>query len=410
MTTISTLKETGPQENQSSAAPARIFAWIFGLNAATAALSLLGTGIAGMLWWSGRRDVELPCTGDGLGCGLVEASRWSHVNLGGGHPVPVALLGLLGYVALLTLAFGKFAVSQPRTQAALHRVVLVISGLGAVYSLYLQYVAHFKINAFCVWCFSSACVLLLIFALAVWEARLRARVTAAPAETSAPRNRQARLLLPAALWAASLGGSAAFVHGFVAARDWSDIDTARLAVNWPAVMAHAAAAPRGDAGAPYTLVEFGDFQCPPCGSARPVLEQMLRQSPHQVNLVFVHRPLPRVHPWALSAGEAGQAAAVQGRFWPMYDILYSHQAHLEPSFYGQYAASIGLSQKQFQAAVQSHQYQKRVEADAGFADSFHIFATPTLLVRDNRSGAVSDYIGPQSIKKLALNPPWASLR
>ena len=386
---------------QSSAARSRIFL----LTAAEAVLSLLGAGIAGMLWWSGRHDVDLPCTGDGLGCGRVEGSRWSHINFGGGHPVPVALLGLLGFLALLSLAFLKLGVSRPRLQTVLHRSMLGISALGAAYSLFLQSVAHFQIHAFCIWCFSSACAMLLIFILATWESRTRGQVTQPFGRDEEPGH-WVRALLLVALWAASLGGATFFVRTFVAARDWSNIDGAKLASQWPAVMAHAASAPRGAAAAPYTLVEFGDFQCRPCGEARPVLEQLLKQYPSQVNLVFVHRPIPHAHPWALPAAEASQIAAGRGKFWPMYDMLYMHQENLNPAMYGRYAAGIGLSGPQFAAAFQSHRYQAQVTSSARFADTFRIFATPTLLLRDNRSGAVRVYVGPGSLKRLARNPPW----
>ena len=129
---------------------------------------------------------------------------------------------------------------------------------------------------------------------------------------------------------------------------------------WPEIVAHAAAPPRGNPHARYTLVEFGDFQCPQCGKARPIIEAMLRQSPDQVNLLFFHRPFPQMHQWALAAAEASEAAAAQGKFWPMYDDLYSHQDDLEPGYYAGYAADIGLDAKTFQAALASHQFQAKV--------------------------------------------------
>ena len=150
------------------------------------ALSTVGGAIAGTLWWAHRANVELPCTGDGHGCDLVNASRWAHVTLGPGHDIPLALLGFLTYLALLTLAMMKLGADTERSRRLLHVPFWILSLLGAGYSLYLQYVAHFLIGAFCVWCFSSATVMLLLFVTATTEAILRGRAPAqaAPAETS----------------------------------------------------------------------------------------------------------------------------------------------------------------------------------------------------------------------------------
>ena len=131
-------------------------------------------------------------------------------------------------------------------------------------------------------------------------------------------------------------------------------DPAKMAAAWPAIVQHAAAPPRGPAHAPYTLAEFGDFQCPQCGKAYPVVEKLLVQNPTQVNLLFVHRPFPKdsqgnvMHQWAIPSAVAADAAAQQGKFWPMYDYLYTHQDDLEPGFYPQYAENAGDGCEQVQ--------------------------------------------------------------
>ena len=82
------------------------------------ALSVVGAAIAGTLWWAHRANVELPCTGDGRGCDLVNASRWAHVTLGPWHDIPLALLGFLSYLALLTLAMMKLGADTEQQPAA----------------------------------------------------------------------------------------------------------------------------------------------------------------------------------------------------------------------------------------------------------------------------------------------------
>jgi protein-disulfide isomerase len=196
------------------------------------------------------------------------------------------------------------------------------------------------------------------------------------------------------------------------------LNTATLEAKWPDIVAHAAAPPRGNAQARYTMAEFGDFQCPQCGKVYPVLESLLKKYPAQVNLIFLHRPFPQIHQWALPASQAAEIAAEQGKFWPMYDTLYTSQENLEPGYYSAYAEKIGLDKAKFQAAFNAGQGQSQIKADSAFADSLNVQETPTLLLRDNQAKTVTAYIGtkgtqnadgsPQypGVQALANNPPW----
>ena len=198
------------------------------------------------------------------------------------------------------------------------------------------------------------------------------------------------------------------------------LDAAKLAAQWPQIVAHAAAPPRGPADARYTLAEFGDFECPQCGKARPVLEKLLAQNPKSVNLVFIHRPFPTVHQYALAAGQASEIAATEGRFWPMYDVLYRHQENLEPGFYPDYAGEAGLNRAKFMAAQTAGQGVKAVQAASDFSDSLNVQQTPTVLLYDSLKKTVTIYIGMQGTKNadgtvqypgiltLQSSPPWAA--
>ena len=166
--------------NNSRPAVSPLFYW------AETALSTVGAAIAGTLWWAHRSNVELPCTGDGRGCDLVNASRWAHVTLGPWHDIPLALLGFLSYLALLTLAMMKLGAETEPARRLLHGPFWVLCLCGAGYSLYLQYVAHFLIGAFCVWCFSSATVMTLLFVTATYEAVLRGRSSPVSASPTTP--------------------------------------------------------------------------------------------------------------------------------------------------------------------------------------------------------------------------------
>lgn len=134
-----------------------------------AALSFAGAGLAGTLWWTHRHHVELPCTADG-GCIQVANSSHAFVNIGPWYEVSVALLGFLGYLALMTLSMMKLGAETPKAARGLHRLLWAGSAGGTAYSWYLQYIAHFVIQAFCVYCFTSACLMTVLFVVATREA------------------------------------------------------------------------------------------------------------------------------------------------------------------------------------------------------------------------------------------------
>ncbi len=136
---------------------------------AGAAFSTLGAADAGTLWWAHRRNLSLPCTGDGHGCDLVAASRWAHLSLGPVQDFPLALAGLLAYLVLLTLSLAILGTDTARTRQRLRQGLWGVTMPGVCYSWFLQYIAHFKIGAFCVWCFSSACVMTVLFIIATWS-------------------------------------------------------------------------------------------------------------------------------------------------------------------------------------------------------------------------------------------------
>lgn len=133
-----------------------------------AALSFAGASIAGTLWWKDRIHQDVPCSADG-GCEIVAASAWSHVTLLVWHHVPVALLGLLGYLLLLTVSMLRLGMESEAWNNRLHRLTWLLAAGGTAYSWYLQWIAHARIGAFCVWCRSSAIVMTVLFLTATWE-------------------------------------------------------------------------------------------------------------------------------------------------------------------------------------------------------------------------------------------------
>lgn len=137
---------------------------------------------------------------------------------------------------------------------------------------------------------------------------------------------------------------------------------------------------RGPANAPVTLVEYGDYQCPACGRAFAELQRVLPQLAGAVRFVFRHFPLLTVHLYAEQAAEAAEAAAAQGRFWPMHEQLFAHQAALAlPDLLG-YAHGLGLDVSRIDAEVRRHAYGERIREDLNGGLRSGVRATPTFYI------------------------------
>jgi protein-disulfide isomerase len=179
-----------------------------------------------------------------------------------------------------------------------------------------------------------------------------------------------------------------------------------LKKRWPEIIQHAIAPPWGPAKAPYTLVEFGDFECSQCANTRPIIELSLFASHGKANLYFVQRPIPEAHKWANESAEAAEVAADYHKFWPMYDTLYTNQENLDPRSYGDYASEAGINETKFQQSYSQPQYAQRVKSAYKFASSLGITVTPTLLFHDNKTGNTGIYRGKNQITQFLSNAPW----
>jgi Na+/H+ antiporter NhaA len=140
---------------------------------------------------------------------------------------------------------------------------------------------------------------------------------------------------------------------------------------------------RGPAKAPVTVVEYGDFECPYCGQAEPVVRELLRDF-GDVRYVWRHLPLRDVHPRAQLAAEAAEAASAQGAFWEMHDLLFEHQQALAPKDLNGYARDLGLDVERFSADLRSHAFEARVVEDIDSADLSSVSGTPTFFVNGIR--------------------------
>ena len=144
---------------------------------------------------------------------------------------------------------------------------------------------------------------------------------------------------------------------------------------------------RGNPDAPVTLEEFGDFQCPPCGSFAGFIEELLKEYDSRLRVVFRNFPLgPHEH--AREAALAAEAAGLQGHFWEMHDVLYREQAVWSKTpnpreLFESYAGTIGLNLDQFRKDMDGEKARERVDSDQALGDSLGIKLTPTLFINNH---------------------------
>lgn len=140
----------------------------------------------------------------------------------------------------------------------------------------------------------------------------------------------------------------------------------------------------GSPTARVTLVEYGDFECPFCGAAHPVVRQIQRAMGDRLRFVFRHFPLSTVHPHAALAAEAAEAAGAQGKFWEMHDLLFENQQHLEIEDLIRYAEILGLDPVRFERDLVDHVHLPRVQEDFRSGVRSGVNGTPTFFINDIR--------------------------
>lgn len=149
----------------------------------------------------------------------------------------------------------------------------------------------------------------------------------------------------------------------------------------------------GPEDAPVTLVEYGDFECPYCGEAHLVLQEVQRAMGARLRFVFRHFPLTEMHPHAGHAAEFSEAAAAAGRFWEAHDMLYENQAALEDGDLAAYGAALGLAKAEVASAFDGR-FDERIRRDFMGGVSSGVNGTPSLFINGRR------YDGPHDAESL----------
>ena len=141
---------------------------------------------------------------------------------------------------------------------------------------------------------------------------------------------------------------------------------------------------RGSLDAPVSLVEYGDYECPYCRAAHPIVDEIQARMGDELQFVFRHFPMTTVHAHAEEAAEAAEAAGAQGRFWEMHDVLFKNQEQLAPHYLRAYAGALGLDTQRFDRDLAEHVYAYRVREDFMSGVRSGVNGTPTFYINGVR--------------------------
>jgi protein-disulfide isomerase len=160
----------------------------------------------------------------------------------------------------------------------------------------------------------------------------------------------------------------------------------------------------GPAGAPVTIVEYGDYECPSCLVAVPIIRKVRQKLGDRVRFVFRHFPQSSIHPHASAAAEAAEAAAEQGQFWQMHEALFRHQKDLAEIDLSHLALTLGMEIYKFDISRAEERHRRRIRADYAGGLRSGVKKTPTLFINGQR------YDGPFEADAIIAAPQSGSGR
>lgn len=159
----------------------------------------------------------------------------------------------------------------------------------------------------------------------------------------------------------------------------------------------------GEATAPVTLVEYGDYQCPHCQAAQPHVERVLRHFGGDLRFVFRHFPLATVHPMAEPAAESAEFAGAHGRFWQMHEALFANGARLSGAVLLTLAADVDLDPVELGTALAQGAYAAKVRADFAGGIRSGVNGTPCFFINGHRHDSAWDAATLSAAIALAMN-------
>jgi protein-disulfide isomerase len=167
---------------------------------------------------------------------------------------------------------------------------------------------------------------------------------------------------------------------------------------------------QGNSHAVIELVEYGDYQCPYCGAAYPIVKDIQEEFDSNLKFIFRNFPLEKIHPQAWIAAVATEAAGIQGKFWEMHDVIFEHQSHLTTQDLLKYAQQIGLDVPVFESDLNNETLAKKVDGDFESGIRSGVNRTPGFFINGEKyqgewdKKTLADYIK-QKIEQLADKQP-----
>jgi protein-disulfide isomerase len=147
----------------------------------------------------------------------------------------------------------------------------------------------------------------------------------------------------------------------------------------------------GEEEAAVTLVEYGDYECPHCGHAHPIVQAVRKHFGKQLRFVFRNFPLTEIHPHAEMAAEAAEFAGAKDRFWEMHDGIFENQSRLGGRVLAELAVGLGLSSEDLTAALESHEYLPRIKSDFLGGVRSGVNGTPTFFINGVRYDGAAEF-------------------
>ncbi|MBN9501022.1 MAG: hypothetical protein BGO01_05220 [Armatimonadetes bacterium 55-13] len=352
------------------------------LNRILIALGFIGIFIAGYLSLSHVLNIALPC-GVSHGCDIVATHPTSYLI--GDHQkggIPVAYLGFVGYVILAALAIIRGLKGMIGVKS-LVVIGFVLSGLGAIYSGYLTYIALYEIKATCIWCLSSA--ITMVLTTITYAALMQTDLPQDSVESSETRGRTDMIVAAACglVTLIALGMGPSFLRNTGAKLDPGAITKI---VEGEVKLIDDKSHILGQKDAPITIVEFADLLCPGCKGAFPKVEKLVTESGGKVRVVFHHFPLfmKEDHRMAMPAATIAEMAGEEGKFWDFLTAMYAHSGEELQSQDAvlAIAKSVGLDPDKAKKRLEDAQDPAlaRVVGDINLANELKINQTPTFFL------------------------------
>lgn len=333
------------------------------------ALSLVGLFDSVLLWWVYTSPFRLmACLG--TGCDVARGSSYAHFW---GLPTPV--FGVALYAALTLLIFAEALAGAEWARRSRFGIV-GISGCGFLVSLYLSGVEAFVLRAWCVWCVVSALAVTAIFVLAMLDS-----VRPVPYPESAAQ----RAALRRYLWVVMAGGILSipaflFLSRAEAGPPLQQVSADVLEEHLTRLDNHSI----GNLNSPVTVVEFGDFQCPFCGTSEKTVRKIREAYADRVRFVFRQFPLAHLHAYAQKSAEASECAADQGKFWEALEKFYDDQNDLTEPALKRYASELGLDMNRFNQCLSSGEKMSRIQRDLADGRAVGVDRTPTFFINQRQ--------------------------